>query len=544
MQPEYAAPTAIPKRTPLPLPALALLGLAVILCALWFVHARGYWEDDAWIHLEFARSLSRGRGFEFNGHLVYGDTSALWVWLLLGLHALIPDWIGAGKVLSAASVIFSLGGAFVYARSLVAGNARPLRPAASSVFAAGAVLLVVTNPYFGYWAFSGMEALAAMGLVCWAGAAAGPLQITPRRLLLGALAAGLAPLLRPEMAFFTILLGLVLLHRWIIMQGDPPLRLALLGGSVALALGPGLVWASYAFHTFGSVLPTTNAAKRAAPGDSVLMRLLDVYALGFPLVLAGLLVFGGYWLWQYRVAKRPQNHPVHRPGNGPRNNSAPQHTEDLTGLLHAGGWIVFFWTALNCLFYVVDHTFVQTRYVFVTAPVLTIALLALIVKLMPRLAAAGLALGCLVGLLISGLATWPLIGNKVRLDRDYADLALFLRSLPPNASVAHYSIGEAAFLSEHPLVDTGGITRPGVIPYLWDTSESRLVGWVHHEGARYWVINHQPEPGATLVWRRSIPSTGWYLNPRRYATQDLLEVWRLPAVPTAPPGVPTPPELP
>ena len=28
--------------------------------------SRGYWEDDAWIHLEFARSVSQGRGFAFN----------------------------------------------------------------------------------------------------------------------------------------------------------------------------------------------------------------------------------------------------------------------------------------------------------------------------------------------------------------------------------------------------------------------------------------------------------------------------------------------
>ena len=29
------------------------------------------------------RSVAEGRGFSFNGHVVYGDTSPLWVWLLV-----------------------------------------------------------------------------------------------------------------------------------------------------------------------------------------------------------------------------------------------------------------------------------------------------------------------------------------------------------------------------------------------------------------------------------------------------------------------------
>ena len=85
------------RASPFPLPALAWvwLGLAAFGCVLWFMHARGYWEDDAWIHLEFARSLSRGHGFEFNGQVVYGDTSPLWVWLLLlfiPIEVIIRRW--------------------------------------------------------------------------------------------------------------------------------------------------------------------------------------------------------------------------------------------------------------------------------------------------------------------------------------------------------------------------------------------------------------------------------------------------------------------
>ena len=55
--------------------AIILLAVTGAWTVLWFLHTLGYWEDDAYIHLEFARSLARGRGFSFNGHVVYGDTS-------------------------------------------------------------------------------------------------------------------------------------------------------------------------------------------------------------------------------------------------------------------------------------------------------------------------------------------------------------------------------------------------------------------------------------------------------------------------------------
>src|SRR5579862_9650503 len=66
-----------------------LLTLSILWCVLWFIHSWGYWEDDSFIHLEFARSLASGHGFAFNGSVVYGDTAPLWVMLLVGFHLLI-----------------------------------------------------------------------------------------------------------------------------------------------------------------------------------------------------------------------------------------------------------------------------------------------------------------------------------------------------------------------------------------------------------------------------------------------------------------------
>jgi hypothetical protein len=83
-------------------------------------------------------------------------------------------------------------------------------------------------------------------------------------------------------------------------------------------------------------------------------------------------------------------------------------------------------------------------------------------------------------------------------------------------------------LSEHPLVDTGGITRPGIIPFLWDAEDDRRVAWMYGQGARYVVIGHSPTPGAKLLWSRELPEAGWTFNPRQYSGTDLMELWELP----------------
>jgi len=484
-----------------------LLGISGFVCVLWFVHALGYWEDDAYIHLEFARSVAAGRGFSFNGHIVYGDTSPLWVGLLVAIHAVLsvvtPDWMTAGKTLTALAAVFSLSGVFVFARSLVRNT---LDPVAAANFAAAMVLVTVANPYFGYWAFSGMEALAASGLVCWASAAIAPSAnpITTTRFLAAAFLAGLAPVLRPEMSFFSILLGLVLIARWVKTQR----RLSVLVAGFVLITAPALLWAQYAVRTFGMVVPNTNAAKRAGPHDIVAERLLQVYLLGFPVVLLGLALLAVWLLW-YLLRGRGKS-------------------ASLAATLPAGGWLLFVWSAINGLFYIADHTYVQTRYIDVTAPVLTVAILAIAVQRWPLLYRGLLTFTLVAGVTFSAFSTWPLVRNKVEVDRIYAQLADFIRTLPPDAPVAHYSIGEAAFLSQHPLVDTGGITRPGILPYMYDTTETRRTAWVYSQGAKYEVVDLPPVPGAVLVWSHDMPSTSWTMHLHPNDGLDHLHVWKLP----------------
>src|ERR1700722_10268505 len=80
------------------------VGLA-ILSVVWFIYSYGYIEDDAFIHLEFARSVAEGHGFAFNGMVTNGDTAPLWVLVLVTLHAPGIDWIVSAKLACALGFI-------------------------------------------------------------------------------------------------------------------------------------------------------------------------------------------------------------------------------------------------------------------------------------------------------------------------------------------------------------------------------------------------------------------------------------------------------
>jgi hypothetical protein len=508
------SPTTTQTRV-MPLAALLLLSLATVLAIAWFFAALGYWEDDAYIHLEFARSLATGHGFQFNGHLVYGDTSPLWVWLLVFAHTGFANtpaaWLASGKLLTVLAAVISLTGVFFFAHSLVtAGIRHALPPAKANLFAAWMVLIFVLSPYFGYWAFSGMEALAACGLAAWTCVLLTHHRHSWRRILVAALLGGLAPLLRPEMAFFTLLLVFILSARIRHLRASLTLRIDLLVASLVLLAAPAIAWAVYAQHIFGSALPNTNAAKRAAPNHSVLLRLLHLYGFGYLVTLLACLLFAGWLLWH--LAKD-------------RSALSPNH---LLYRLPRTGWLVLLWTLLNCGFYLGNHTFVQTRYIFPSAQLLTIAVLALAAVRWPGTYRCLLVATLLFETLSSALSTLPMVRNKIIVDATYAQLAGTLRNLPPDAPVALYAIGEPAFLSGHPVIDTGGITRPGAIPYIFDPTSDRTTAWAIREGAQYEVIDHSPLPGSKLIWSRDLPVTGWLLTPRHHYDPDKLQLWQLP----------------
>lgn len=483
-------------RSLLRVPVAILLLLSVAWSALVFVHSFGFIEDDAYIHLEFARSLAQGHGFSFNGHVVYGDTAPLWVLLLVAVHGAVRSWELAAKTLGICGLLFAATGAFAFARKLTDDRR----------FAAWMVLLFVLNPYVFYWSFSGMETVAAAGLAFWLAALVTDHEMTPANFLVAAFLAGMGPLLRPELLFLTGIVALVLRYRWAHLPGAPASKLPAFAGALLLVAGPSLGWAVYAVHTFGRVVPNTNAAKRAGPGKSIVWQLGGIYGFGYLVlgaVLAGMLLY----LWRRR---RQQN------------------TLTTLRAVPVAAWVFAAWSTINATFYVVNHTQVQTRYIVPSASGLLVCGLAWVLLARPRALLPMLVSSIVLALVGSVAYAWPNVYNKVLGDRALADLARWVtHNLPPDAPIALYPIGELAFLSQHPVVDTGGIMQPSAIPYM--KSKDEMDWWLRHEGAQYWLFGLPPEPGSVLVHSVQVPVSGWPVNPRAYfLPDDNYNLWKLP----------------
>ncbi len=498
-----------------------LLALALLWCIYWFVHSWHYWEDDAYIHLEFARSLATGHGFAFNGRVVAGETAPLWVFLLVATHTLVPDWLLAGKVLTALGAALGLSGTYAFARRL-ASTMLPSRPDAA-VFPAALVLLIAANPYFCYWAFSGMESIAASGLAFYAVLAATRARPTAATFLAACLLTGIGPLLRPEMFFLAALLALPLLGQWRRLPGGAgsASKVTACAVGLLLAAAPLALWSLYSLHAFGHLLPNTNAAKRAGPADSVVLHLLSIYSLGLPLILCGFAAGFTCLLLRPAAVRRSLGSAVTAALSPPAEAAA----QPACGL-PLGGWVLLLWPSAATLFYIADHTYVQTRYILVTAPGLTLVILLLALQLSQR-AGRVLYLAALVAALaVSVVIVRPFVRNKALNCQTLNDLALFIHDrLPPGAPVADYSIGEMAFVSQHPIVDIGGITRPGAIPYLNAPPEAMLQ-WARSQGAQYCICSH-PGPGAVLADSVNQRFIGWSLHTARYATSNRIELWKL-----------------
>ena len=504
-----------------------LLVLSAGWCVFLCVWTWGYIEDDGFIHLEFARSLSRGMGFAFNGHVVYGDTSPLWALLLAAAHTLLPNWIYAAKALSIGALLFAAGGVYFFTARLQ----RPERLYNAALPAAMALLFVL-NPFVSYWSFSGMETVAACGLTFWLTGLLCADAVSVRALLVSAALAGVAPVLRPEMVFLTAIVTPLLWHRWRSIKAGGSARIPVLLAGAALLAVPSLLWARYALRTFGALIPNTNAAKRAAPQDSVLARLLHVYAVGFPLVFPLVLLALSLVVLTYFVVIRHylrHSRPAGQPFPEIRLPQGPA----------LAFYLFLLWTLVAASFYIRDHTYVQTRYILVSAPGLMLSALLTLRTFSPQAGVAAYAMGLVLAVSAMARMGLPALHNKSETVSATRALALFVRDhVPPDAPVAAYAIGELAFYSDHPIVDTGGITRPGVIPFL-STSDADVFAWGKREGAQYWVFNRAPEPGSHLVFAQLAPqSTSWDLRPGIYKAQIAIELWALPSAVSPPPSIP------
>jgi hypothetical protein len=471
--------------------ALAIKAVALgALVALWVYFSYGYIEDDAFIHLEFARSVASDQGFAFGAKVTNGDTSPLWVLFLAFIHSLAVGWIASAKIACAAGLAFAVTGIWRLTSDL------PGEQPAHRLLPLAAIAVTVLNPYFVHWSFSGMEVTAALGLSLWAVWAVMLGEPTGGRLLSGAVLLGLGPLLRPELLVFAALLGPLLLWRFWRGQADRPVQRVLgSAGLAVLMVIPVAIWCGYALHAFGSVIPNTNIAKRGGATAEILARLVQVYAMGFSVTLLLLPL------------------ALVRGVRGPR--------------VPAVIWVLLAWPAACVAFYVVNHTLVQTRYCLLSMPSMSIAVLWLLGRIpRPRLFAVTAGAMLIASLLVVVAIVVPHVRNKEQMSERTAAVSNFVRDhIPRGERVAVMAIGQVEFESRHPLVDLGGITQPEVARYLNDPSGT--LHWAKTQGARYF-LGPQPEPGAQRIFTVEMPYVGWTLRRAKYRETEGYGVYRLP----------------
>lgn len=211
--------------------------------------------DDAWIHLRFAMNLAAGEGLSFNpGEASAGATSPLWVVALAFLQYLPGEMARNAALLSGfffmgAAVLTALLASVLVSR-VQEGVALGLRR--GTALAAGCAVALCGR--FAWSGLAGMEVglaaclqLLAMLVLLQGGPSPGR-----QRLLLAAVLAGLAVLVRPEaLLFLLVLLGLS-------VPGSVPAR-SLTAKLLVVAGGllPVLPWAIYCTVLTGRPLPAT-----------------------------------------------------------------------------------------------------------------------------------------------------------------------------------------------------------------------------------------------------------------------------------------------
>lgn len=498
-----------------------MIALGVVASILWVLawlgYTWGYWEDDAFIHLEYARSVWEGRGFTFNGVLSNGDTSPAWVLLLAAAWGSGWPWLVAGKGLTVLALVFSLIVLWRFAQRVQADLG--LGGAALPVWM---LALFVSSPYFCFWAFSGMEATWAAGWLMLQSMLLTPLRARPATLLAAAACVGLGPVIRPEFLLMLPVAAPFLLWQWwqVGRSLSAPARAGLFWLAALLLAWPLLTWVTYAMQAFGHVMPNTNAAKRAAPGVWVPARLVQVFGLGFPGVLMGL---GLLAMAAVLPAMRRQA-AAGAPGASP-----PVRGRTLAGLPHSAVPLAA-WAGAVLVFYVLNHTHVQTRYALVMAPGLMCLLWAWSARhLRPGL---HLSLSVLTLSLCVAGSLWmarPHLRNKMEaIGSSTAMVAHIQAHVPEGQGIAVYAIGQYGFMLQgHRVIDIGGITRPQASRYQFEVDPAGLLAWAKAEGARFYIAGGAPEPGARLLLTVPGRALGWHLRPEAYELDESQRLWAL-----------------
>ncbi|MDE3059499.1 MAG: hypothetical protein KGJ06_00625 [Pseudomonadota bacterium] len=241
-------------------PFYIYLQSVVIALVVWYL-MRGYYVDDAYISLRYARNLLDGYGMTWNpGERVEGYTNFLFIVLEAALGRLGIDLVLASRILSFAGFfgVVAIVGAYVRAFS------RAPRPYAESVNVALCVGLVLSSIPLLAWCMGGLEGnLYAFFLTAGVSLTLGLLQGRSgraRAVLLG-LSFALAALTRPDGVIFCIFTLAFLGGLWLWPSSRSRIRLAdvvIAGATFAMVFLPYTAWRIW---YFGDFFPNTYYAK-------------------------------------------------------------------------------------------------------------------------------------------------------------------------------------------------------------------------------------------------------------------------------------------
>lgn len=191
------------------------------------------------------------------------------------------------------------------------------------------------------------------------------------------------------------------------------------------------------------------------------------------------------------------------------------------------------WLVLVSVFYVANHTHVQTRYVLVMAPGLAALVWISAMQRLPHHTVRRLTTICVALTMCASLwLTQPHLRNKIDLIASTARMAEHIQThVPRQSRVAVYAIGQFGYLlREHELIDLGGITRPAASRFLYD--EKARMAWARAEGARYFIWGEAPEADAELILEEPALVVGWHLQRHRYDEASPLRLWQVPLSPS------------
>ncbi|MEM6701447.1 MAG: hypothetical protein AAF690_02020 [Acidobacteriota bacterium] len=449
--------------------ALIPLSVAVVLCVGFLAAERsvlgefGFPLDDAWMHLQYARSLATGDGFSFQGDGTgAGAAAPLWTAMLAPGAWATPVGVLWAKALGIA--LHLLGVAVLLSLASLWGLGR------------WASLLAVTLYLLTRWtlwsALSGME-ISLFVLLCLLGVRQHVLDVQASaersRFPWSTLWLSLATLARPEGLLLIVLCWaerLLSLSR----QGEQssiglrstPNRLGLHAGLALLLLTP---TALYNLGTSGSALPMGLAA--TSDTSLGLPRLRDLWEMGLVLFPAQpwlTLLLGAGVVAALRTPERslvPAAWPI----------LLPIVYSVLGGGLHQvhHGRYLFPLFPFFCL--LGGRALAELAAVMAERRLFGIRL---------RHAVAALLLITAVGSLRDGLDHY--LGNVTDVtDSDVAMARWAAANLPRDAVLAVQDVGAFGYLAPQRLVDMGGIVTPEILPYLRGelrgAHPSGLEGW-------------------------------------------------------------------